>query len=46
MVVQEGDTLGGIAEQFGLTSADIIRANGITDAEAIKPGDELLIPTG
>ena len=43
-VVQEGDTLGGIAEQFGVTVDAIVQANSITDPDLIVPGETLIIP--
>src|SRR5688500_18212694 len=35
-VVQQGDTLGGLAEDFGTTVEDLMAANGLTDANAIQ----------
>jgi nucleoid-associated protein YgaU len=43
-VVQDGDTLGAIAEQFGVTVDAIVQANSITDANLIIPGETLIIP--
>ncbi|MEK7615914.1 MAG: peptidoglycan DD-metalloendopeptidase family protein [Patescibacteria group bacterium] len=43
-VVQEGDVLGGIASDFGITLQTIISANKIANIDAIKPGTELTIP--
>lgn len=43
-VVQGGDTLGGIANRFGVTQATIRAANNLANADFIKPGQELLIP--
>ena len=43
-VVQDGDTLGAIAEQFGVTIDAIIQANSIADANFIVPGETLIIP--
>ncbi|MGH1488851.1 MAG: LysM peptidoglycan-binding domain-containing protein [Acidimicrobiales bacterium] len=43
-VVEPGDTLSVIAEQFGVTVAALSEANGITDVNTIKPGQELIIP--
>ena len=45
-VVESGDTLSGIAEQFGVSVADIVDANGLTDEEAdsLQIGQELIIP--
>lgn len=44
-VVQQGDTLGGLAEDFGTTVEDLMAANGLTDANAIQAGQTLLIPS-
>src|SRR5215217_4716288 len=44
-VVQQGDTLGGLAEDFGTTVDDLMAANGLTDANAIQAGQTLLIPS-
>ena len=43
--VQEGDTLGAIAAQFGTTVDAIAEANDLDDPDAIFIGDELVIPT-
>jgi LysM repeat protein len=43
-VVQAGDSLGGIAALYNSTIDDIIAANNITDPNAIKVGDLLIIP--
>ena len=45
-VVQPGDTLSGIAYQFGVDPDEIRRLNGITDEDYIVAGQELLIPAG
>jgi LysM repeat protein len=44
--VQPGDTLRSIAEQFGVSVADLLSANDLTPAEAdsIRPGQELVVP--
>lgn len=42
--VQAGDTLGAIAERFGVTIADLVAANGLADPDLIYPGQELTIP--
>lgn len=44
-VVQDGDTLSGIATKFGVTSDSIKWSNGMTDADFIKPGQSLSIPS-
>ncbi|HEU0072864.1 MAG TPA: LysM domain-containing protein [Dehalococcoidia bacterium] len=43
-VVQAGDTLGAIAEQFGVTVDAIIAANELANPDLIQPGDTLTIP--
>ena len=42
--VQEGDVLGGIASDFGITLQTIISANNIVNINALKPGAKLRIP--
>ncbi len=42
-VVQEGDTLGGLAERFGLQLNTLLWANDISDPSAIQPGMELIV---
>jgi murein DD-endopeptidase MepM/ murein hydrolase activator NlpD len=44
-VVQNGDTLSGIATKFGVTSDSIKWSNGISDENSIKPGQEISIPS-
>ena len=43
-VVQNGDTLGNIADTFEVTVDDILAANGITDPNFLQVGQELIIP--
>jgi LysM repeat protein len=43
-VVQEGDTLSGIAEMFGVTWDAIIQANNLQSQDSIFVGQELVIP--
>ncbi len=43
-VVQDGDTLSGIAEQFGVTIQQIIDANSLQNPDLLLPGQELIIP--
>ena len=43
-VVQAGDTLGSIAQQYGVTLGALMQANGLTDADFITPGQALYIP--
>src|SRR5262249_14109749 len=42
-VVREGDTVGGIAQMFGVSVNTIIWANNITKASALRPGTTLVI---
>lgn len=43
--VQEGDSLDGIANQYGITELDLLRANpSITNPDLIYPGQVLVIP--
>jgi LysM repeat protein len=45
-VIKEGDTLSGIARQFGLTVDQLLAANAdtITNPDRIAVGDEIIIP--
>lgn len=43
-VVQAGDTLGSIAQQYGVTLEALMQANGLEDANLISPGQALSIP--
>ena len=45
-IVQEGDTLFGIALNYGVTLEAIAAANQIADPELIHPGQVLVIPSG
>jgi murein DD-endopeptidase MepM/ murein hydrolase activator NlpD len=42
-VVQDGDTVGSIARQFGITSSTVLAANGLTSRGVIRPGQKLRI---
>ncbi|MEX2237532.1 MAG: LysM domain-containing protein [Dehalococcoidia bacterium] len=42
--VQAGDTLSGIADRFGITTAALQSANGISDPNQIQIGQTLTIP--
>lgn len=42
--VVAGDTLWGIAQQFGTTVAALAEANNISDPSSIEPGQVLTIP--
>lgn len=44
--VGKGDTLGGIAAEFGTSLASLIELNGISDPNRINIGDELILPGG
>jgi len=43
-VIEPGDTLSVIAERFGVSVDALSEANGITDVNSIRPGQELIIP--
>jgi len=43
-VVQAGDTLGTIAEQFGITTDELMAMNSLTDPNLIRVGQTLYIP--
>lgn len=43
-MVQEGDTLGTIAQQFGVTVEALQAANGIADPDQITAGQVLVVP--
>jgi LysM repeat protein len=42
--IQPGDTLSVIATQYDVTIEALAQANGITDVNNIRPGQELVIP--
>lgn len=42
-VVKSGDTLSAIGRKFKISSADIMKINGIEDARRIKPGMKLIV---
>jgi LysM repeat protein len=42
--VASGDTLGGIADAYGVTIEALMEANGISNASLISVGEELIIP--
>lgn len=44
-IVQEGDTLIHLAEEFDTTVEEIMAANGLTDPNAIQLGQALIIPS-
>lgn len=45
-VIEPGDTLSVIAERFGVSVDALSQANGITDPNSIRPGQQLVIPGG
>lgn len=45
-VVEQGDTLAGIAAEYGTTVTAIVQANALTDPNQIVVGQELKIPIG
>ena len=45
-VVQSGDTLGSIAEQFDVPVEDIMKANGLAEPDVLDVGQTLVIPVG
>ena len=42
--VQGGDTLSGIAQQFGVSVDALMAANNISNADLLRAGDQLIIP--
>jgi len=42
--VKAGDTLSGLANQFRISSAKLMTANGLTDSNLIRVGQVLLVP--
>lgn len=45
-VVAPGDTVGGIAAEYGLAVDDVLRANGLDRASLIFPGQSIVLPGG
>ena len=43
--VQAGDNLSDLAERFGTTVEELVAANGLTDPDALQPGQTLIIPS-
>jgi LysM repeat protein len=44
--VQAGETLWGIADQYGVTVDALVAANELADPDALEPGQQLVIPEG
>jgi len=45
-VVQAGESLWSISQQYGITVEDLIMANDLIDPSRLRVGDELRIPPG
>jgi LysM repeat protein len=45
-IVRAGDTLSSIAARFNVPLGDLMRANGLTNADFLQIGQELIIPVG
>lgn len=43
-IVQQGETLLAIAEQYGVTVQEIVAANGLENPDHLQIGQELIIP--
>ena len=44
--VQQGDTLYGISKRYGVSISALIEVNGLAHGSSIKPGQQLVLPTG
>jgi cell wall-associated NlpC family hydrolase len=44
--VQDGDTLGAIADRYGASEADIVHANGLVSPYVLQIGQVLVVPGG
>jgi len=42
--IKPGDTLSGIALQFGITVAELVKLNNIADPNAVQAGQVLIVP--
>lgn len=42
--VRPGDTVWAIAAQYGVSVEDLVAANQLSDADSLKPGQQLIIP--
>ena len=45
VIAQPGDTAHSIARRFGIPHTALMQANGLSDANAVRPGQQLVIPT-
>ena len=43
-IVQPGESLGQIAQQYGVSVTELARVNGITNANLLTPGQYLAVP--
>ncbi|MBN1521623.1 MAG: LysM peptidoglycan-binding domain-containing protein [Candidatus Aureabacteria bacterium] len=43
-IVKKGESLTKIANTYGVTLQDILRANSITNPDSVKPGEKIKIP--
>ena len=43
-VVRRGDTLSGLARRYGVSVAELRRANGLSDRESLRAGESIRIP--
>jgi spore germination protein YaaH len=43
--IQPGDTLSDLAARFATTVDELVAANGLTDPNALQPGQTLIIPS-
>ncbi len=46
VVVQPGDTLWTISRREGVSQADLIRLNGLSNPDTLRPGQTLVLPAG
>jgi len=44
--IQEGDTLGAIAQAFGVSVEDLIAVNGLANPDVLSVGQTLIVPVG
>ncbi|MFV0525339.1 MAG: LysM peptidoglycan-binding domain-containing protein [Acidimicrobiales bacterium] len=42
--VADGDTLWGLSNRFGVSVEALASANGLTDVDTLKPGQQLVVP--
>src|SRR4051812_15819243 len=45
IIVGTSDTLEGLSHRYGVTTADILKANGYKGPRALQPGQQLIIPS-